>query len=288
MSKSQYNATPRPKEVGLIETIGDAISAIKRLSGAGDVLNCFRGQASSSWIASPSLFRQTSKLISLENNIVRELVSRYPDQFLNDRTMFDRLVRMQHFGLPTRLLDVTSNPLVALYFAVNDKSIDSDGSLIVFQVPSDRQKYYDSDSISCICNLANLNHSEKEILTNTSASNISDFNKLYPTTRLFQFIQEEKPHFQQRIKKEDLFKPYYVIPKRNNSRIVAQSGAFLAFGLNWEEGESRQKSIRSFSLRIPASSKKSIRQDLNLIAINSGSMFPEIDKAPEQIIDLFR
>nr|WP_257627200.1 FRG domain-containing protein [Enterobacter roggenkampii] len=24
--------------------------------------------------------------------------------------MFDRLVRMQHFGLPTRLLDVTSNP----------------------------------------------------------------------------------------------------------------------------------------------------------------------------------
>jgi hypothetical protein len=29
--------------------------------------------------------------------------------------MFDKLVRMQHFGLPTRLLDVSLNALVALY-----------------------------------------------------------------------------------------------------------------------------------------------------------------------------
>ena len=27
--------------------------------------------------------------------------------------MFDKLVRMQHFGLPTRLLDVSRNALVA-------------------------------------------------------------------------------------------------------------------------------------------------------------------------------
>jgi hypothetical protein len=54
-----------------------------------------------------------------------------PKAFENDNTTFDKLVRMQHHGLPTRLLDVTSNPLVALFFACN-QSAKSDGKILLF------------------------------------------------------------------------------------------------------------------------------------------------------------
>ena len=59
------------------------------------------------------------------------------------------LVRMQHYDLPTRLLDITTNPLIALYFACAD-GVDYDGEVIIFQLPLARVRYFDSDTVSCL------------------------------------------------------------------------------------------------------------------------------------------
>jgi len=88
----------------------------------------------------------------------------YTSEFASDETMFDKLVRMQHFGLPTRLLDVSRNALVALYFATDPGplgSLPSDGMVTAFAIPPEREKYFDSDSVSCIANLANMTSEEK-------------------------------------------------------------------------------------------------------------------------------
>lgn len=282
-SSRPLNSLPRAREIALVEDVSDVLAKIKALGSPEEAFNCYRGHASLNWQITPSLFRQSPRVVRSEYMIVRELISRYPSEFHHDRTMFDRLVRMQHFDLSTRLLDVTSNPLAALYFAVNSLS-DEPAAFIIFQVSNSRRKFYDSDSVSCICNLANLQSSEKDVIINTPARIISDFNELYPVARLNQFILEEKTHFQPRIKRDDLFKPLYVVPKLNNPRILAQNGAFLVFGLDSPE-QTTSKEIRPYLLRIPASAKRNIREELKSIGIDSRFLFPEIDKAAKQILE---
>lgn len=284
MAASDY-AAPKPNVVETLHSVEDAVHYFDKLKSSKNPVNVFRGHADIAWDVVPSIFRDDMNVLEYESRIIRDLISLYPSEFEQDKSMFDQLVRMQHFGLRTRLMDVSRNPLAALYFAVEDgESNLRDGSVVILEVPEERIKYYDSDSISCISNLANLSNEEKYTIENTTARTIKELHRLNSVDRLYQFIRSEKPEFRPRIKKEDLFKPYFVYPKMNNKRIIAQNGAFIVFGLNRSKGPLYKKGITGSMVKIPAEEKSKIRDSLKRLGYDDSTLFPDIERAAKQIM----
>jgi len=230
------------------------------------------------------------------------MISVQPHEFASDETMFDKLVRMQHFGLPTRLLDVSRNALVELFFATDSGpagSEPSDGMVTAFAIPPQLEKHYDSDAVSCIANLANLTYEDKDEVYQSiecrirlmeslrgdlsNAENIKKFNKNGVVERLLQSIRTEKPFFQPIMNPVDLFVPYYVHPKMSNRRILAQFGAFIIYGFDPPKDRFFPYQIEETQFVVPQGEKSRIREALGNIGIEESTLFPEIDKAATRI-----
>lgn len=91
----------------------------------------FRGQDNVDYENTcPSLFRN-EKYYANESNMINDFIAKYPDLFKDCQNNVDRLALMQHHQLPTRLLDLTTNALIALYFAVENNN-GKDGVVYVF------------------------------------------------------------------------------------------------------------------------------------------------------------
>ncbi len=215
---------------------------------------------------------------------------------------------MQHYGLPTRILDITSNPLVALYFACCDHP-KTNGEVLVFKIPKKEIKYFDSDTVSILSNLAKRpltfdlsdafrqsQHPEfTRYLPPPYDSVIDWFNQQGQIPYLLHEIREEKPYFLPIIDPNDLDRVLAVRVKLNNSRIVKQAGAFLLFGIHEKKADPAtlpnewilNKSFEHYDLQIDAAHKKAIMKDLDALGFNEGILFPELEKQAKYIKELF-
>jgi hypothetical protein len=247
--------------------------------GQGSV-NLYRGHPAKTHRLQPSIFRK-KEYRRVEKSILRELIAIQPNEFRNDRTAFEQLVRMQHYGLPTRLLDATYNPLVGLYFACW-RDEETDGEFLTFKLRKSHIRYFDSDTVSCVANLSNLTGRQRDeirALADSAALKRSDVGE-----RLLHFIKAEKPYFLPKINLSDLKSILAVRPKQTNQRILAQQGAFLIFGLRSILKDPNNFGIKIARTKVPASAKKKLLDELDSININASTLFPEIESAAKYIL----
>lgn len=227
----------------------------------------------------PAVLR-TPEAREAEPTKYRDLLIANPVDFREDRSTFDRLARMQHYGLPTRMLDTSTNPLIALFFAClsNEPVV---GDVIRFTVPKKKVKYFDSDTVSCLANLALMNDGDRQAFDTGLERAL--FNTTIPVIKLLHFIKNEKPYFRDVIDPKDMARILCVRAQHINDRVTAQSGAFLLFGQNVTLPQTGNEDIAVHRVRIADGSKGAILKQLNTLAINEGTAFRDIAKYAEYI-----
>ena len=281
----------------------------KETSFNDDYLFYFRGEGNNSWKLSPYIMRKGKAVLrNKEGEMLLDLMSRRPEDFIGATSALSQWVIAQHHGLKTRLLDITRNPLVALFHACehpsdsSGKILSRNGILHVFVVPKSIVKTFDSDAVSVVTNLAKLPRSEQDRLMGKlvgpgETPSIEELlldrtNKYFHIMdRLYHYIRQEKPHFKERIDIRDFFRVFVVEPQQSFERIRVQSGAFLfsAFHERFKTGEILKLNKNTpvyhhYKITVPANSKNEILDELKFLNITREVLFPGLDTAAEAIV----
>ncbi|HML60194.1 MAG TPA: FRG domain-containing protein [Solidesulfovibrio sp.] len=234
-------------DVIIVDSVSALIDAIKATHAADDIV-WYRGQGNKDWPLRPSLLRFSNGL-----DAEMALIKRFKQNavhFMDSSsvTEWEWLFLMQHYGLPTRLLDWTESPLVGLYFSLDD--VGSDGVLY------------------CL--------SPKDLNKNSGV----DFRYEWELP-CFDIDSVLENYLPEKLALEKISKssPLAAIALRKTPRHFAQLGVFTVYHRDMTPIEIVGDASHVWKFVIPADKKSDIKNELGLLRVNKMSLFPELTQA---------
>ena len=271
----------------VVGNVQDYISVVENLKKKYPNQEAFyRGHYSFKYTLVPSLYRK-KKYYDNESYMYMDFKTQFYNE-LSDKKYIEILTTMQHYKMPTRLLDTTSNPLVALYMACDkpqgykNKGLGI-GEVVVMNESIRNIKYSDSNAVTLLSSLAVLETNYKQelyekILESKEKNDPSIYKNSIAYKRFVAEVMNELSFFDDSFFTPDvLLRPRHVKVGMINERIIAQSGSFILFGLcNYVTGEYQHLNTVSKE-RVFIVNREHITSQLDLLNINAGTMYPDKD-----------
>lgn len=196
----------------------------------------FRGHKKSSYKLIPSLYRMKNKADKFYNAELREVFESLYNAFRvksfgateiytdGNNSVIGTMTSMQHYSVPTNILDWTTSAFVALYFAVEDK-------MVFCQSEKNNRSIATENADIWLLNPIRLNTAYQYLKGTVNEQDAENANKSYPIPSLFgneKEFQEFIPFANGEINKF----PVAVYVPHVNQRIKAQVGTFTMFSLD--------------------------------------------------------
>lgn len=307
-----------------VQSLEEYIKAVRKIliyHGSKNKL-WFRGVCSNTYYLTPSLFRHINHNLSLYTNQANILKTAYERTLsyneIWDKSIVGQMALLQHYGVPTNLLDFSLDMLVALHFALNpddeeDKKKIKCGEYTPSVYIFDPVVY--SEAVSELTGKKNINDFSTDVSPIVyDIDGSTDMNRFFIGQMDYEcLIDCTKKVMQKKIKvKLDRLNykcPIPIIVRQSNDRIHNQNGVFLAYSLVanpssnehqydylalnilqdfcdefFDENNVERKTFL-YSIDIDSSSVDSIRRDLRTLNVSEGKYYPDISNILKEAVE---